>query len=70
MELSIDIALSASHIKDNTHLADIRQKIRTTHFNVLFRQDILKVKPQHFMGNHQLIFFSSSAIQQLVMMFI
>jgi hypothetical protein len=36
----IDIALSASHIKDNTHLSEIRQNIRTTHVNVLFRQDI------------------------------
>jgi hypothetical protein len=61
----IDIVLSVYHIKDNTHLAEIRQNIRTTHFNVLFRQDILKVKPEHFMGNHQLNCFASSAIHQL-----
>jgi hypothetical protein len=41
----IDIALSASHIKDNTHLSDIRQNIRNTNVNVLYRQDVLKVKP-------------------------
>jgi hypothetical protein len=61
----VDIALSASHIKENTHLAKIRQNIRTTHFNLLFRQDVLQVKPQCFMGNHHLNYFASSAIQQL-----
>jgi hypothetical protein len=62
---TIDIALSASHIKDNTHLAEIRRNIRTTHFNVLFRQYVLKVKPESFMGNHQFNCFASSAIHQL-----
>jgi hypothetical protein len=61
----IDIALSASHINDNTHLVKIRQNIRTTPFNVLFRQDVLKVKPERFMGNHQLNYFASSVIHQL-----
>jgi hypothetical protein len=61
----IDIALSASHIKDNTHLAEIRQNIRTNFFNVLYRQDVLKVKPERFMGNHQVNCFASSAIHQL-----
>jgi Ulp1 family protease len=59
------ITLSASHIKDNTHLADIQQNIRTTHFHVLFRQDVLKVKPYRFMEDHQLNCFASSAIHQL-----
>jgi hypothetical protein len=61
----IDIAFSASRIKDNTHLAEIRQNIRTTHSNVLFRHGVLKVKPERFMGNHQLNCFASSAIHQL-----
>jgi hypothetical protein len=61
----IDIALSASHIKDNTYLAEIRQNIRTTNFNVLYRKDFLKVKPERFMLNHHVNCFASSAIHQL-----
>jgi hypothetical protein len=54
----IDIKLSASHIKDNTHLAEIQQNSRTTNFNVLYRKDVLKVKPERFMGNHQVNYFA------------
>jgi hypothetical protein len=55
----LEIAFSASRIRDNTHLAKIRQNIRTTYVNVLFIQDVLQVKPQCFIGNHQLNCFVS-----------
>jgi Ulp1 family protease len=39
--------------------------INDNNYNVLFHQDIMMVQPNMFLGNNQLNFFASSAIQQI-----
>jgi hypothetical protein len=62
---NILFALRDAHIKENTHLAHVFPNVKKTQFSVLYRHDILQVKPQNFMGNNQLNLFASSAIQQI-----
>jgi hypothetical protein len=58
-------ALEDGHIKENTHLAHVFPNIKSKKLSVLYRHDIKMVQPDTFMGNNQLNFFASSAIQQI-----
>jgi hypothetical protein len=52
-------ALSATHVTENTHLADIHPNIRTTYLSVLYQYDVLQVKPLTFMGNQHFFWLFS-----------
>jgi hypothetical protein len=58
---NIFFALSAPHIKENTHLAEVYPNLKNTQFSALYRHD----KSHTFMGNNQLNLFAWSAIQQI-----
>jgi hypothetical protein len=62
---NIIVAVQNDHIYENTHLAHVFPEIKDKNYNVLFRQDIMMVQPDMFLGNNQLNFFASSAIQQI-----
>jgi hypothetical protein len=49
--------LSAPQVTESTRLAEMRPNIRSTHLIVLYRYDVLHVKPLTFMGNQQLLFY-------------
>jgi hypothetical protein len=58
-------SLTDARIKENAHLAHVFPNTKKTQFSVLYRHDILQVKPHAFMGNNQFNVFASSAIQQV-----
>jgi hypothetical protein len=53
------------HIYENTLISHVFPNIKKKNYNVLFCQDIMMVQPDRFLGNSQLNFFASSAIQQI-----
>jgi hypothetical protein len=62
---NVIFAVRDDHINENTHLAHVFTNIKKKNYNVLFRQDIMMVQQDRFLGNNQLNFFASSAIQQI-----
>jgi hypothetical protein len=62
---NVNFAVQNDHIYENTHFAHVFPDINDNNYNVLFRQDIMMVQPNIFLGNNQLNFFASSAIQQI-----
>jgi Ulp1 family protease len=62
---NVFFALQDEHITENTELAHVFPSIKKKNFNVLYRQDVKMVQQDSFMGNNQLNFFASSAIQQI-----
>jgi hypothetical protein len=60
---NVNFAVQNDHIYENTHLAHVFPNIKDNNYNVLFRQDIMMVQPDMLLGNNQLNFFASSAIQ-------
>jgi hypothetical protein len=62
---NVIFALQDEHIKENTELAHVFPNIKKNNFNVLYRQDVIMVQLDAFMGNSQLFFFAASAIQQI-----
>jgi hypothetical protein len=63
-------AVQDDHIYENIHLAHVFPNIKKKNYNVLFRQDIMMVQPDRFLGNNQLNFFASSEIQQIDIFFL
>jgi hypothetical protein len=61
---NVNFAVQNDRIYENTNLAHVFPDIKDKNYNVLFRQDIMMVQPDMFLGNNQLIFCASSAIQQ------
>jgi hypothetical protein len=62
---NVNFAIQNDHIHENTHLAHVFPDVQDKNYNVLFRQDIMMVQRDTFLGNNQLIFCASSAIQQI-----
>jgi hypothetical protein len=62
---NVNFAVQNDHIYENTHLARVFPNIKKKNYNVLSCQDIMMVQPDRFLGNNQLNFFASSAIQQI-----
>jgi hypothetical protein len=62
---NVIFAVQDDHINENTHLAHVFPNIKKKNYNVLFHQDIRMVQRDSLLGNNQLNFFASSAIQQI-----
>jgi Ulp1 family protease len=62
---NVFFALQDEHITENTELAHVFPNINKNNVNVLYGQDVRMVQKDSFMGNNQLNFFASSAIQQI-----
>jgi Ulp1 family protease len=58
-------ALKDEHITENTELYHMFPNIKKKNFNMLYSQDVRMVQQDSSMGNSQLNFFASSAIQQI-----
>jgi hypothetical protein len=61
---NVNFAVQNDHIYENTNLAHVFPDIKDNNYNVLFRQYIMMVQPDMFLGNNKLNFFASSAIQK------
>jgi Ulp1 family protease len=62
---NMNFAVQNDHIYENTHMSHVFPNIKKNNYNVLFCQDIMMVQPDRLLGNNQLNFFASSAIQQI-----
>jgi hypothetical protein len=62
---NMNFAIQNDHIHENTHLAHVFPDVKDNNYNVLFRQNIIMVQPDSFLGNNQLNYFASAAIQQI-----
>jgi hypothetical protein len=68
---NVNFAVQNDHIYDNTHLACVFPDINDNNYNVIFRQDIMMVQPNMFLGNNQLNLISLRHLQynKLIMIF-
>jgi hypothetical protein len=67
---NVFFAIQDEHITENSELAHVFTNIKKNSFNVLYRQDVIMVQQDAFVGNNQLNLFAASTIQKMIILFL